>query len=264
MHLHANRQEMQAKLTGNVQFTKNHFLQIIPLALKNPVMAFSYKLVGRAPLFRTYTNPGAFPGSPEMEPHIQRMEVMLGQATAPPPLRLHQLWQTPWPSPLPAPESPVKQNEDFLPFGPRRDSRESRVQSHPLILWEGFTCLTASTAVWSWTTPPRSAHSATPQSITPTSQSIRRRPSPFPQSGKRFPCLQTPGRHSSLHNPGLGGCLLRCAKRFSAHPAHLVFVRDRGGADDLIWTVPLCSIIGRIPFGSSCWQMCWPSQSMSL
>ncbi len=31
-----------------------------------------------------------------------------------------------------------------------------------------------------------------------------------------------------------------------------------------IWTVPHCSIIERIPFGSSCWQMCWPSQSMSL
>lgn len=85
MHLHANRQEMQAKLTGNVQFTKNHFLQIIPLALKNPVMAFSYKLVGVRPYSGTYTNPGAFPVPPEMEPHIQRMEVMLGQATRPSP-----------------------------------------------------------------------------------------------------------------------------------------------------------------------------------
>ena len=85
MHLHANRQEMQAKLTGNVQFTKNHFLQIIPLALKNPVMAFSYKQVGVRPYSGTYTNPGAFPVPPEMEPHIQRMEVMLGQATRPSP-----------------------------------------------------------------------------------------------------------------------------------------------------------------------------------
>ena len=85
MHLHANRQEMQAKLTGNVQFTKNHFLQIIPLALKNPVMAFSYKLVGVRPYSGTYTNPGAFPVPPEMEPHIQRMEVMLGQAPRPSP-----------------------------------------------------------------------------------------------------------------------------------------------------------------------------------
>ena len=34
MRLHANRQEMQAKLTGNVQFTKNRFLQMVPLFLK--------------------------------------------------------------------------------------------------------------------------------------------------------------------------------------------------------------------------------------
>ena len=85
MHLHANRQEMQAKLTGNVQFTKNRFLQVIPLFLKNPVMAFSYQLVGVRPYSGTYTNPGIFRVPPEMEPHIQRMEVMLGQATRPSP-----------------------------------------------------------------------------------------------------------------------------------------------------------------------------------
>ncbi|MCI5691068.1 MAG: hypothetical protein MR286_09390 [Clostridiales bacterium] len=85
MHLHANRQEMQAKLTGNVHFTRNRLLQVIPLAIKNPVMAFSYKLVGVRPYSGTYTNPGAFPVPPEMAPHIQRMEVMLGQATRPSP-----------------------------------------------------------------------------------------------------------------------------------------------------------------------------------
>lgn len=85
MHLHANRQEMQAKLTGNVHFTQNRLLQVIPLAIKNPVMAFSYKLVGVRPYSGTYTNPGAFPVPPEMAPHIQRMEVMLGQATRPSP-----------------------------------------------------------------------------------------------------------------------------------------------------------------------------------
>lgn len=85
LRLHANRQEMRAKLTGNVQFTRNKFLQVIPLALKNPVMAFSYKLVGVRPYSGTYTNPGAFSVPPEMAPHIQRMEVMLGQATRPSP-----------------------------------------------------------------------------------------------------------------------------------------------------------------------------------
>ena len=85
MHLHTSHQEMRAKFTGNVQFTRNRFLQIIPLSLKNPVMAFSYKMVGVRPYSGTYTNPGAFPVPPEMAPHIQRMEVMLGQATRPSP-----------------------------------------------------------------------------------------------------------------------------------------------------------------------------------
>ena len=57
-------------------------------------MAFSYKLVGGRPYSGTYTNPGAFPVPPEMEPHIQRMEVMLGQAgPAGPPRGGHQVWQ---------------------------------------------------------------------------------------------------------------------------------------------------------------------------
>lgn len=85
LNLHINRQEMQATLTGNVHFTTNKFLQIIPLFLKNPVMAFSYWLVGVRPYSGTYTNPGPFPVPPEMEPHIQRMEVMLGQALRPSP-----------------------------------------------------------------------------------------------------------------------------------------------------------------------------------
>ena len=85
MRLHANRQEMQAKLTGNVQFTKNRFLQMVPLFLKNPIMAFSYQLVGVRPYSGTYTNPGIFHVPPEMEPHIHHMEVMLGQATRPSP-----------------------------------------------------------------------------------------------------------------------------------------------------------------------------------
>ena len=85
MNLHTNRQEMQATITGNVHFTTNKFLQIIPLFLKNPVMAFSYHLVGVRPYSGTYTNPGSFTVPSEMAPHIQRMEVMLGQALRPAP-----------------------------------------------------------------------------------------------------------------------------------------------------------------------------------
>lgn len=85
MHLHLSRQEMRATLTGNVRFTKNPFLQIIPLFLKKPVMAFSYKLVGVRPYSATYTNPGPFRVPEAMNPHIRRMEVILGQATRPSP-----------------------------------------------------------------------------------------------------------------------------------------------------------------------------------
>ena len=83
MRLHINRQEMQALLTGNVRFQPNRALQLIPIWLKNPVMALSYRLAGTRPYSGTYTNPGAFTVPEEMAPHIRRMEVILGQATNP-------------------------------------------------------------------------------------------------------------------------------------------------------------------------------------
>ena len=85
MRLNINRQQMQSAFTGNVRFTTNRFLQMIPVVLKNPVMAFSYKLVGVRPFSCTYTNPGPFQVSEEMKPHIGRREVILGQATRPSP-----------------------------------------------------------------------------------------------------------------------------------------------------------------------------------
>ena len=83
LRLHINRKEMQALLTGNVRFQTNPVLQVIPIFVKNPVMALSYRLAGCRPYSGTYTNPGAFQVPPEMEAHIQRMEVVLGQATTP-------------------------------------------------------------------------------------------------------------------------------------------------------------------------------------
>ncbi|MCI8477599.1 MAG: hypothetical protein HFE97_04530 [Oscillospiraceae bacterium] len=81
--LHLNRQEMRAVLTGNVRFQTNRLLQIIPISLKNPVMALGYHLAGVRPYSGTYTNPGAFTVPEAMAPHIQRMEVVLGQDTKP-------------------------------------------------------------------------------------------------------------------------------------------------------------------------------------
>lgn len=85
LRLNINRQQMQATFTGNVRFTTNKLLQIFPVFLKNPVMSLSYKLVAARPYSATYTNPGAFRVPEEMAPHIQRMEVILGQATRPSP-----------------------------------------------------------------------------------------------------------------------------------------------------------------------------------
>ena len=85
MNLHLNRQEMRAILTGNVKFTRNRLLQIIPLFLKKPVMAFSYQMLGVRPYTATYTNPGPFRVPAAMEPYIDHMEVVLGQATRPSP-----------------------------------------------------------------------------------------------------------------------------------------------------------------------------------
>ena len=83
LRLNINRQQMQALLTGNVKFTTNRLLQIVPIVLKNPVMALGYRLSGVRPYSGTYTNPGPFPVPEEMAPHIRRMEVILGQATNP-------------------------------------------------------------------------------------------------------------------------------------------------------------------------------------
>ena len=83
MKLHINRQELQAAFTGNVRFTENFFLRLIPVVFKNPVMALNYRLHGVRPYSCTYTNPGAFTVPPEMAEHIRGAEVILGQATVP-------------------------------------------------------------------------------------------------------------------------------------------------------------------------------------
>lgn len=83
MRLHINRLKMRAMLTGNVKFQTNPLLQVIPLVLKNPVMALGYRMAGVRPYSGTYTNPGAFQVPPEMASHIEHMEVILGQATVP-------------------------------------------------------------------------------------------------------------------------------------------------------------------------------------
>ena len=78
-----DRYRMRAVFTGNVRFRSSRLLGLIPVFLKNPIMALSYRLTGVRPYSGTYTNPGAFKVPHEMRPLIERMEVILGQATVP-------------------------------------------------------------------------------------------------------------------------------------------------------------------------------------
>ena len=83
MKLHINRQELRAAFTGNVRFTENRLLQLVPLFIKTPVMSLNYRLHAVVPYTCTFPNPGAFSVPESMRPHIQRMEVILGQAIVP-------------------------------------------------------------------------------------------------------------------------------------------------------------------------------------
>lgn len=85
MKIHCSPQEMRAAFTKNVRLQNNRFLQLIPRLLKNPIMALSYRTRGLRPYSAILTNPGRFAVGPEMEKHIEHMEVIQGQATAPRP-----------------------------------------------------------------------------------------------------------------------------------------------------------------------------------
>lgn len=85
LRLHINPQEMRATFTGNVRFTTNRALQLVPVFIKNPAMSFFYRRWGVKPYSSTFTNPGVFNVGDEMRAHIERMEVILGQATRPSP-----------------------------------------------------------------------------------------------------------------------------------------------------------------------------------
>lgn len=171
MRLHINPQEMRARFTGNVHFTANRFLQLIPIFLKNPVMSLSYQLVGVRPFSATYTNPGLFRVPPEMAPHIQRMEVVLGQATRPSLTAPPSAMAIPWLSPSPAPAPPARRSGAFSPtwYGKASPSRWSPTGPAE-VPGRCSVCPIVSTAAWSWIPPPPSAPSAAPRWSTPGSR----------------------------------------------------------------------------------------------
>ncbi|MEG2678592.1 MAG: hypothetical protein RR949_01565 [Oscillospiraceae bacterium] len=79
MRMNICRQSMQGRFVANVNFIRHPVLKFVPAVIKDMAMSLSYKMVGVRPYSSTYTNPGAFKVPKEMEPHIKRMEVMLGQ-----------------------------------------------------------------------------------------------------------------------------------------------------------------------------------------
>lgn len=83
MRLHVTKQRMQGIITGNVKTQSNRALAAIPNVIKSPWVSRAYRLSGVRPYSGTYTNPGIFTVPPAMEPHMKRMEVVLGQATVP-------------------------------------------------------------------------------------------------------------------------------------------------------------------------------------
>ncbi len=83
MRLNVNRHKLQGMITANVKTQNHRILSAVPNVVKSPWVSRAYRLSGVRPYSGTYTNPGVFTVCPEMEPHIQRMEVVLGQATKP-------------------------------------------------------------------------------------------------------------------------------------------------------------------------------------
>lgn len=85
MRLHIVPQELRAIFTRNVRYQSSRFLRCLPRPLKDTVVSRSYRSRGVLPYSAIFTNPGLFKVPDEMAPHIDHMEVVLGQATVPRP-----------------------------------------------------------------------------------------------------------------------------------------------------------------------------------
>lgn len=81
MRMNMTPQLLGAALTRGVRLQYNPILQLVPSAIKNPIMSISYKTKGVQPYSAIFTNPGSFDVPDEMRPHIEHMEAILGQAT---------------------------------------------------------------------------------------------------------------------------------------------------------------------------------------
>ena len=74
---------LQSYISQNVALQKSVLLRLVPSPLKNLAMAAGFAFLGDQPYSTTLTNPGVFRVPEEMKPHIQRMEMILGQSYTP-------------------------------------------------------------------------------------------------------------------------------------------------------------------------------------
>ncbi len=82
MRYNINKKFLQAKLNKNVATQKNPIVRVTPLFIKNFVVYISYIHLGDRRATTTFTNPGIVDVPDEMKEHIERFEVLLGQAFA--------------------------------------------------------------------------------------------------------------------------------------------------------------------------------------
>lgn len=82
MRYNINEKFLQAKLNKNVATQQNPLVRISPLILKNFVVYLSYIRLGDQQATTTFTNPGVIQAPDEMKEHIERFDILLGQAFA--------------------------------------------------------------------------------------------------------------------------------------------------------------------------------------
>lgn len=69
---------LAAKVASNVNIEKNIFMRLVPLFIKDPVMALAYRIEGDRKSTTCFSNLGQITLPPEMEAHVERFDFMLG------------------------------------------------------------------------------------------------------------------------------------------------------------------------------------------
>ena len=71
---------VNARFSANVKAERNWLLRVFPLFIKTAVLKFMYRATGESYMTSTLSNLGLIRMPPEMEAHVQRIELLLGAA----------------------------------------------------------------------------------------------------------------------------------------------------------------------------------------